>query len=211
MERYKISKLLNYSTLSKFVTKKWVEVNDLSSGQYSINKNIRFKTSMLISDLCDFSDAYIVVKGRTNVRATEYTDIGPHDSAFKNNAPFRSCITKINSALIDNAEDLDIDMSMYNLLEYSQNYSMTSESLWNYFRDEIDNIDDNASDDKSFKYKTKIIGKTEERPARPAQPSANPDGSQRLRPAQPPIPPLNTEVTIPKDLYNIYLLLYNTI
>ena len=83
MERYKISKLLNYSTLSKFVTKKWVEVNDLSSGQYSINKNIRFKTSMLISDLCDFSDAYIVVKGRINVRATEYTDIGPHDSAFK--------------------------------------------------------------------------------------------------------------------------------
>ena len=75
---------------------------------------------MLISDLCDFSDAYIVVKGRINVRATEYTDIGQNDSAFKNNAPFRSCITKINSALIDNAEDLDIDMSMYNLLEYSQ-------------------------------------------------------------------------------------------
>ena len=63
MEHYKISKVLNDSSVSKFVKKKWVEVNDLSSGQYSINKNMRFKTSMLKSDLCDYSDAYIVVKG----------------------------------------------------------------------------------------------------------------------------------------------------
>ena len=75
MERYKISKLLNDSTVSKFVTKKWVEVNDLSSGQYSVNKNIRFKTSMLRSDLCDYSDAYIVVKERISVRSTENVNI----------------------------------------------------------------------------------------------------------------------------------------
>ena len=75
MEHYKISKLLNDSTISKFVTKKWVEMNDLSSGQYSVNKNIRFKTSMLRSDLCDYSDAYIVVKGIVNVKATANTDI----------------------------------------------------------------------------------------------------------------------------------------
>ena len=62
MDCYKISKLLNDSTVSKFVTKKWVEINDLSSGQYSVNKNIRFKTSMSRSCLCDYSDAYIVVK-----------------------------------------------------------------------------------------------------------------------------------------------------
>ena len=62
MDYYKISKLLNDSTVSKFVTKKWVEINDLSSGQYSVNKNIRFKTSMLRSCLCDYSDAYIVAK-----------------------------------------------------------------------------------------------------------------------------------------------------
>ena len=62
MEHYKISKLLNNSTVSKFVTKKWIEINDLSSGQYSANKNIRFKTSMLISDLYDYTDAYIAVK-----------------------------------------------------------------------------------------------------------------------------------------------------
>ena len=52
---------------------------------------------------------------------------------LKNNAPFKSCVSKINSTLIDNAEDLDIVILMYNLLEYSQNYSMTSESFWNYF------------------------------------------------------------------------------
>ena len=121
---------------------------------------------MLRSDVCAYSDAYIVIvlKGRINVRATANTDIGQKDSSFKSNAPFRSCITKINSTLMDNAEDLDIIMPMYNLLEYSQNYSITSESLWNYNRDEIDDVDDNTSERKSFKYKTKIKGKTEARP-----------------------------------------------
>ena len=63
MEHYKISKLLNNSSVSKFETKNWVEVNDSPNGQYSISKNVRFKTSMLRSDLYDYSDAYIVVKG----------------------------------------------------------------------------------------------------------------------------------------------------
>ena len=69
MEHYKISKLLNDSTVSKFVTRKWVEVNDSSSGQYSVNKNIRFETSILTSNLCDYSDVYIVVKGTITVEA----------------------------------------------------------------------------------------------------------------------------------------------
>ena len=64
MEHYEISKLLNNSTISKFMTKKWIEVNDLASGQYSGSKNIRFKTSMLRSDFCDCRDAYIAVKRR---------------------------------------------------------------------------------------------------------------------------------------------------
>ena len=77
---------------------------------------------------------------------------------FKNSAPFRSCISKIKSTLVDNAEDLDIVIPMYNLLKYSQNCSMTSESLWNYYRDEIDNINDNGwINNKSFKYKIKIV------------------------------------------------------
>ena len=68
---------------------------------------------------------------------------------------------KVNNTFIDNAEDLDIVMPMYNLLEYSDNYSMTSETLWNYYRDDVDNVNDNLSDVKSCMYKTKITGKTE--------------------------------------------------
>ena len=117
----------------------------------------------------------------------------------------RSCITKINSTFTDNAEDLDIVMSMYNLLGYSQNYSMTSESLWNYYRDEIDDDNNNASNGKSFKCKARIIGKTEARPARSGQPCPDQDGNQPPRPGQPPIPCLNKEVTLPiKYLSNFW-------
>ena len=159
MKHYKIYKLLNNSAVSKFATKKWVEVSDSTSNQCSVNKNIRFRTSILRSDLCDYSDAHILVKGLVNVRATANTDIDQKDVVFKNNTSFRSCITRINSTLVDNAEDFDIVLPMYNLLEYSQNYSLKSGSLWNYYRDEIYDADDNASDGKSFKYKSNIIGK----------------------------------------------------
>ena len=73
------------------------------------------------------------------------------------------------STLIDNVEDISIVMPMHNLLEYNQNYSMTLGSLWNYYRDKIDNVDDDTSDGKSFKYKTEIIGTAEARPDWPAQ------------------------------------------
>ena len=122
---------------------------------------------MLRSYLCDYSDAYIVVKGTIDLlaAAANENDKTEKDVAFKNNAPFRSCISKINSTLMDSAEELDIVMAMYNLLEYSQNYSMTSGSLWNYYRDEIHDDDDNTSDGKSFEYKTKIIVKTSQKPS----------------------------------------------
>ena len=86
---------------------------------------------MLRSDLCDYSDVYIMVKGTIELlaAAANGNDKADKNVAFKNNVPFRSCISKINSALIDNAEDLDIVMPMYNLLECSPNYSMTSGSL----------------------------------------------------------------------------------
>ena len=168
MEHYKISKLLNDSTVSKFATKHWVEVNDLSSGQYSVNKNIRFKTSLLRWYLCGYSDAYILVKAAIDLlaAAASENDKTEKDVAFQSNAPFKSCISKsciskINSTLTDNAEDLDIVMPMYNLLEYSQNYSMTG-SLWNYYRDKIDDVDDIASDGKPFEYKTKMKMETKE-------------------------------------------------
>ena len=88
MEHYKVSKFLNDSTLFKFITYKRVEVNDLSSIQYCINKMIRFKTSMLRSDLYDYSNAYIIVKGRINVKPTANTDIEKKDVVLKNNSPF---------------------------------------------------------------------------------------------------------------------------
>ena len=91
---------------------------------------------MLRSDLCDYSDAYIVVKGKIIATALN-NDAYDKKLAFKNNAPFTSCISKINNTLIDNAEDLHIVMPMYNLLEYRKNYRKTTGSLWNYYRDEL--------------------------------------------------------------------------
>ena len=131
-----------------------------------VSKSIRFKTLMLRSDLCDHSDAYIAVKGIIYLLAadTNKKDKLVKNFACKNNAPFRSCISRINNTLIDSAEDLDIVMTMYSLSEYSQNYSMTPESLWNYYRDAVDNINNNAADGKSFKYKTKIVRRTPQRP-----------------------------------------------
>ena len=118
---------------------------------YKPNKQIRFKTSMLRSDLCDFSDAYIVVKG--NIAVTEQNNAKTNKSvAFKNNAPFVNCI------LIDNAEDPDVVVPMYGLLEYSKNCWRTTGSLWNYCRDEPS--DPLSSNSASFKYKTSIIGNT---------------------------------------------------
>ena len=119
---------------------------------------------MLRSDLCDYSDAYIVVKGTITVEGYNNANKRNKKLTFKNSAPFRSCISEINNTFIDNAEDLDIGVPMYNLLEYSNNYSMTSGSLWNYYRDEInDDANENASDNrinnnktirsKSFEYK----------------------------------------------------------
>ena len=135
MEHYKISRLLNDSIVPKFVTKRSIKLNDLSSGQYSVNKNIRFKTSILRSDLCEYSDAYTVVKGMISVTGTNSNNRRNKKPTFKNNASFISRISKINNAFIDNAKDLDIVMPMCNLLEYSNNYYMTSASLWNHYKD----------------------------------------------------------------------------
>ena len=90
---------------------------------------------MLRSDLCDFSDAYIIVTGKIIV-TTPDNNAYAKKLAFKNNAPFNNCIAKINNAIIDSAEDLEIVMPMYNLIEYSKNYRKTTGSLRNYYRDE---------------------------------------------------------------------------
>ena len=125
MEFQKIVNLLDITSYNKdlprYVTKKWIEVYDQSEKTYNPNKEIRIKTPMLRPDLCDFSDAYIVVKGDITV-ANPYNAKRNKAVAFKNNAPFINCISKINGIKIDNVEDLDAVMPMYNLLEYSKNY-----------------------------------------------------------------------------------------
>ena len=159
--------------LSKFVTREYVRVNSLSN-TYNENKSIRFKTPMLRANLCDYSDAYILVKGTITVTApganngaNNIRDKRNRPLILKNNALFVSCITRINGELIEDADDLDIVMSMYNLLEYSKNYRKTIGSLYNYYRDELsDDADDNNFDNikvvnsNTFKYKNKIIGNT---------------------------------------------------
>ena len=154
--------LLNVSIVSKFVTRKWIEANDLSSGQYSVNNNIRFKTSALRLDLCDYSDTYIAVKARITVEGDYGAKTRNKEATFKVNVPFRSCISKISNTFISNAENLGI---------VSDSYYMTSRSLSNYYRDEVNN-DANENNDadnkinnnetktrKSFEFKTKIIGR----------------------------------------------------
>ena len=125
---------------------------------YSPNKEIRIKTSMLKSYLCGFSDAYIIVEGDITLEGDNNANKRNKNLAFKNNAPFINCISKINGIKIDNAEDLDVVMPIYNLLEYSKNYRKTTGSLWNYYRDEPINL--LSSNSESFKYKTSIVGKT---------------------------------------------------
>ena len=83
---------------------------------------------MLRSDLCDYSDAYIVVKGRISVTGTDNCEKRNKTLSCKNNNPFRSCTSKIRNTFTDNAEDLDIIMLMYNLLQYKDNYSIKSGS-----------------------------------------------------------------------------------
>ena len=173
MEYQKIANLIDDNTLnqpSKFRTRNWIEINDESRGTYNINSQIKFKTTMLKSSLCDYSDAYILVKGTITVNNTAAQGAAANNTnkkvIFKNCAPFTNCISEINNTQIDNAKDIDIVMSMYNLIEYSDNYAKTTGSLWKYCKDiparnnANNNIvifaEDNITD--SFKFKAKITG-----------------------------------------------------
>ena len=169
MEFNKINNLLGpaHDKVPRFITTKWIEVQSQSGSTYNTRKPIRFKTSMFRSDLCDYSDAYVWVKGKITVTNENDNANFNKELTLKNNTPFISCISKINGELVENAEDLDIIMSMYNLLEYSKNYETNSGSLFNYYRDEpsefIIGNGDNAinisiRNSKSFDYKNEITG-----------------------------------------------------
>ena len=134
--------------LSKFRTKNWVKINNESRGIYNVNGQTKFRTTMLKSSLCDYSDAYIIVKRTIAVNNTAAADADTNNTnkkvIFKNFAPFTNCISEINNTQEDNAKDTDIVMPMYNLVEYSDNYSKTSGSLWHYCKD-IPTVDNNSA------------------------------------------------------------------
>ena len=160
METQKIVNLLNGSDNenSKFATKKWYVIDSESKGNYSHENPIKFLTSSLESSLCDYSDAYaLVTRNITVARADDNTKV-----AFKNCAPFRKCRTEINETFIDEAEHINITMPMHNLIKYSDNYSDTSGSLWQFKRDEIiGNINLTNNNSSSFKYNSNLIGNTD--------------------------------------------------
>ena len=171
MEYRKIANLLNDASNkpSKFRTRNWVEINDDIRGAYSPNKQIRFKTTMLRSSLCDYSDTYILVKGNISVNNTAVEGAAANNRnkevIFKNCAPFTNCISKINTTQIDNAEYINIVMPKCNLIEYSHNYSNSSSRLWQYCKETpaVNNdgniVDFNgANATNSFNFKTKITG-----------------------------------------------------
>ena len=173
MEYQKIASLID-DTLnqpSKFRTRNLVEINDESREAYNAASHIKFKTTMLKSSLCDYSDAYILVKGTVSVNNTAAAGAAVNNNdkkvIIKNCAPFTNCISEINNTQIDNAKDIDIVMSMYNLIEYSDNYAKRTGSLWQYSKDiparndnnEIVVFERNNLTD-SFNFKVKFTGQT---------------------------------------------------
>ena len=174
MEYQKIANLIDNDASnqpSKFRTRNWVEINDESRGAYNVNSQVKFKTTMLKSSLCDYSDAYILVKGTISVNNTAAQGAAANNTnkkvIFKNCAPITNSKSEINNTQMDNAKDIDIVMPMYNLIEYSDNYVKTTGSLWQYCKDiparnvnnEIIVFDVNNVTD-SFNFKVKFTGQT---------------------------------------------------
>ena len=161
---------LDKDEIPKFTTIKWIEIFDQSNGTCNKNKDIRFKTNQLRNDLCDFDDAYIVVTGKITA-----TNPGNDDNVYnrkvslKNSASFFNCTLKINSQLIQDAQDLDTVIPMYSLLYYSKNFRKRTGSFWNYYLDMPKSGHDNNAnlrqriiypikDSEIFNYKTQLVG-----------------------------------------------------
>ena len=127
MDHQNMLNLLNEANDSKFVTRKWNIVNDQSNANYDVGNEIIYNTEVLKSNLCDYNDAYISMRGDITISGHQIIQV-----AFKNCTPFTKCITKIDGATKDDAEGLDLVMLMHNLIEYSSNYSETMGILWFY-------------------------------------------------------------------------------
>ena len=172
MENQMIINLLNKDdTDSKhFATKKWYIINDENNTNYGVNKDtsadnpdtIKYDTRVLKPNLCDYTEAYILVDG--TIRAANA--VNATRLALKNCAPFTKCNLEINDEHVDTAENLNIVMLMYNLIEYSDNYQDSSATLYQYKRDEPpedDAVADlTANNSNSLKYKIKLLGNVTE-------------------------------------------------
>ena len=157
----------------RFRTKKGIEINDDSLGTYNTNSQLKFKTSLLKSSLYYYSDAYILVKGTITVSNTEVAagaaNSGDKKVIIKNCAPFTDCMSEINNTHVDSAKDIDVLMLMYNLIEYSDNYSKRSGRLWQYCR-ETPAVNNSgviiafsaANVTDLFNFKGEIIGQTDD-------------------------------------------------
>ena len=136
------------------MTRKWNIANDQSNSKYGVGNEIIYNTEVLKSNLCHYNHAYNLVKGDTTIIEYQATQL-----RFKNCAPFTKYITKIDGTTIEDAEGLDLVMPMYNLIEYSSNYSKRTGSSWFYSKDEAANFNADIGNDnnfKYFKYKTKL-------------------------------------------------------
>ena len=164
MESQKIINLLgsNEYESQKFATKRWYIIDDQNTGNNAYGNGedsttIKFETKVIKPNLCDCSDAYILVTG--NIQNKPANSV----VAFKNCAPFCTCDVTINDEHVEKAEDLDIVMPMYNLLEYSDNYQNSTGSLYQFKRYELP--DDNAdvgNNTSSLVYKSKLIKETDD-------------------------------------------------
>ena len=172
MENQKIINLLNkdYTNSKYFATKKWYIINDENNTNYGVNKDtgddnpdtIKYDTRVLKPNLCDYAEAYILVDG--TIRAANA--LNATGLTLKHCAPITKCKLDINDKHVDTAENLDIVMPMYNLIEYSDNYQDSSATLYQYKRDKPPELDAvaNLTDDNSdsFKYKIKLLGTIEQ-------------------------------------------------
>ena len=168
MENQKIINLLDkIGTDSKhFATKKWYIISDENNTNYGVNKDtgadnpdtIKYDTRVLKPNLCDYAEVYILIDGTIRAAATNANT----RLALKSCAPFTKCNLEINDEHVDTAENLDITMPMYNLIEYSDNYQDSSATVYQYKRDEppeANAINDLTTDTSSFfKYKVSLLG-----------------------------------------------------
>ena len=196
MENQKIINLLNKDDIDSkhFATKNWYIINDENNTNYGVNKDtgennpdtIKYDTKVLKPNLCDYAEAYILIDG--TIRATNAVNAAR--LALKNCAPFTKSNLEINDEHVDTAENLDIVMPMYNLIEYSDNYQDSSATLYQYKRDEPpdNNVNLTADNSTSFKYKVNLLGNID---------AANPDNARVGR--------LNVNIVVPLKYLSNFL------